>query len=388
MRQSRWPAPRSQRAVRRHYRRRAPVTAVLVIAAIACAAPQQESRPLAEVREGGRLDTAHVVFLESPPSYPFVDPIAVAVAPNGDYIVGDRSERAVWRFSNNGQYKARVIEAGQDHGRVRALYGAVVLNDEVGAFDVLSSSVTFVDADGKLNRVITLPFTPRWRPRSVTAVDDTTLLVVHHPGDSPNRRLLRFIDARGLVQDSLVDRGDYYNRNSPIFTVLSMPLADSKDDLVLVGFSGHDSLFAFHRDGRPLAQSRLQTRDFAIRDFETVAQEREGKLSAADLPELSEEAMRLGITSLSQVLVLDSVTAIAQLDFSNHGGPSRRPFGSASVLVPLRIDRASGAIQAGSPLKVTGALVGRTSAGQALLLRPTTHAERSELVRLSWTGGE
>jgi len=106
-------------------------------------------------------------------------------------------------------------------------------------------------------------------------------------------------------------------------------------------------------------------------------------LAREDLPVLTRTLRAEQRVILSQIVMIDSSTAVLQLDYLPDEGQKRRAFYDAAVFVPVRIDRERHQINIGTPYSIAGRLVGRDSRrGGVLLLRAGTDHHEVELLTM------
>lgn len=344
---------------------------LVTVALLACASDRSDTSETKRSRSpvNVELATVHRVLLEAPPLHPIVAPFRVDVASNGSYYIADRSERALWVYDSSGRYERRIAGAGYGPGRLQTLYGAALIRDTVALYDFNTASLSLYDTTGAFIKAVTLESQPRERPRRISVVGDSLLLVSRFPSQQPSRALLTITTVTGQEVTRIAFAADYYRRNPPLVAALTPPLADAGDGIVVAGITGHDSLFVYGYDGRRIAAGRITLdKGPRITDYETIARASRDPLSLVRLPTISDSLRQAGSFALAAIAVVDSAHAVLQLEptASADSDPSVLP--DSVWLVPVAIDRGAGQLFFGQPIRSGGRLVGHIERRAALLI--------------------
>jgi len=324
-----------------------------------------------------------ILRLTAPKGEPIVDPIATEFLPEGSLLIADRSERTFWVYSSAGQLAGRISGAGHDAGELQTLYGAALIAGHIAAYDVNTASITRFNRSGEL-LATWIPDHPRDAPpRTIRTYDDTLLLLTLHPRLRERSALVFIIDSAGRERTRAHRAGNYYRTNGALFSVLSMPIADARQGTILAGFSGSDSLSAYNLDGDLIAAGSLG-RNLAFPVVNYSDHQPPGRhLTREDLPVLTRTLRAEERVILSHIVMIDSSTAVLQLDYLPDEGQKRRAFYDAAVFVPVRIDRERHQINIGTPHSIAGRLVGRDSRrGGVLILRAGGNHHEVELLTM------
>jgi hypothetical protein len=289
----------------------------------------------------------------------------VSIDPQGRYIIGDRSDRDIKVFSQDGTWELSIGGVGVGAGQFMTLMSAGVLGHEVFAYDATNLTLTFFRSDGRYSRSYRIAGARDPRPSDVRPVDDSLLLVMNFSVGAEKRNLLRLIRPDGSTKAEFLSGTRFYKSAAPDVIQFTHVLADARDGVVFAGLFGSDSLFAFDYSGKLLGAGQIMGSQYRpIPAYEPAILANHGRMLEPD-----GKMVTTGFETLLRITALDRWHAALQIVRADFRTRTWMDPTDGGVLELAWRDTAEPYVRTGVQSEVRGGLLGRDRDGHALVLR-------------------
>lgn len=303
-------------------------------------------------------------------------PVDVHRTDRGEYVIGDRSDKQIKRFSASGNQLESVGKQGAGPGEFIAVLASGQLGDSVFGWDMPSDRLTIFTPDGEYARAVSLqpPGSPRWS--RVRVLDDSLLLTSGWVMGAHNRPLVRLHTRDGDPIARFLNLSELFTPPDPELLPNTAVYADGGDGLVYSALHGFDTLFVHDVEGELLATGSLEATGIEpLLDLRRVLESNEGTLRNAD----GSWAHDGHFTPMALAALPDSLFAVQLARLELKGGTDL--LSSGGPILVYRYE-GGGIIRKVAQVTTSGGLLGRTEEGGLILKWSGDHLEDIEVLEL------
>ena len=283
------------------------------------------------------VSVAIVDTLSTPPGFLLADPIGVYRDGRGRYVAVDRSDKDLKVFDRDGQLAMTVGQPGEGPGEFEVLWGGgVTRGDSLYGYDFSDMTLQLYAPDGSYAR--THPVGEgRFVPSDVTSLDETSLLATHFPLGIHNEDLLEVMGIDGTSGPRFMNLEEYFTPESPPLLQYSTLHASGRDDLIVAGMVGYDTIMVFDGDGNKIGATRLPERVVPT-TYKEAFQANNGSPQYEDGTFATD-----AIPAVSKIVTLSDRSALVQVTSTVDGDPFV-DLAAGGQFLALLVDRATNAL--------------------------------------------
>ena len=295
--------------------------------------------------------------LSTPSEFLLADPIGVYQDSEGRYVAVDRSDKNLKVYDKHGQFSMTIGRPGEGPGEFEVLWGGgTTSGDSLYGYDFSELSLQLYAPDGTYARSLPVG-RGRFVPSDVTTFGETSFLVTYFPLGVHDEALLQVVSSDGGTGSRFMNVKQYFTPESPPLIQYSVLHASGRDDLVVAGMVGYDTIMAFDGEGRLLNKTRLPE-DVVPRTYKEAFDANNG------IPRHDDGTYVIdGIPAVNKIVVLSDRTALVQVATAARGDPFV-DLTAGGHYVGVLIDRATNALSVVSLGYWDWGLLGRVTSNE------------------------
>ena len=279
--------------------------------------------------------------LSTPREFLLADPIGVYQDRHMRYVAVDRSDKNLKVYDRQGRFSMTVGAPGEGPGEFEVLWGGgVTLGDSLYGYDFVDLALQLYAPDGSYGR--THPVGGgHMVPSDVTSFGETSFLVTYFPLGAHHEDLLQVVGIDGATGPRFMNLSGYFTPESPALLQHSVLLASGRDDLIVAGMVGYDTIMAFDGEGDMINKIRLPE-DVVTTTYKQAFSANSGFSQYEDGTYVVD-----GIPAVHKIVVLSDRLALVQVT-STTGGDPFVDLSRSGQFVAVFVDRATNSLWAGS----------------------------------------